>query len=83
MSNVTVLERQSNKLMLSWSPGHDGFSPLTICHIRVSLMSAQTAMLLKGKIILYKYIDQEFFCLWRLAGSALIYQETLSRSFLC
>ncbi|XP_069001055.1 tyrosine-protein kinase Mer isoform X1 [Embiotoca jacksoni] len=35
VSNVTVTERQSNKLMLSWSPGHDGFSPLTKCHIRV------------------------------------------------
>uniref|UniRef100_A0A8C4GLN2 receptor protein-tyrosine kinase n=1 Tax=Dicentrarchus labrax TaxID=13489 RepID=A0A8C4GLN2_DICLA len=34
--NVTVMERQSNKLMLSWSPGLDGFSPLTKCHIRVS-----------------------------------------------
>uniref|UniRef100_A0A672YNS3 receptor protein-tyrosine kinase n=1 Tax=Sphaeramia orbicularis TaxID=375764 RepID=A0A672YNS3_9TELE len=37
VSNVTVVERQSNKLMLSWTPGHDGFSPLTKCHIRVSL----------------------------------------------
>uniref|UniRef100_A0A8D3EG03 receptor protein-tyrosine kinase n=1 Tax=Scophthalmus maximus TaxID=52904 RepID=A0A8D3EG03_SCOMX len=36
VSNVTVMESQSNKLMLSWSPGHDGFSPLTKCHIRVS-----------------------------------------------
>lgn len=24
--------------MLSWSPGHDGFSPITKCHIRVSLV---------------------------------------------
>lgn len=35
VSNVSVMERQSNKLMLSWSPGHDGFSPLTTCNIRV------------------------------------------------
>lgn len=28
--------------MLSWSPGHDGFSPITKCHIRVSLIPAHT-----------------------------------------
>uniref|UniRef100_A0A669CKS5 receptor protein-tyrosine kinase n=1 Tax=Oreochromis niloticus TaxID=8128 RepID=A0A669CKS5_ORENI len=28
-THVTVTERQSNKLTLSWTPGHDGFSPLT------------------------------------------------------
>ena len=37
VSEVTVIERQSNKLILSWTPGHDGFSPLTRCHIRVSI----------------------------------------------
>lgn len=44
VSDVAVVERQSNKLTLSWSPGHDGFSPLTKCHIRVSLTSAQTEL---------------------------------------
>ncbi|KAM9344950.1 tyrosine-protein kinase Mer [Symphorus nematophorus] len=39
VSNVTVMERKSDKLMLSWSPGHDGFSPLTKCHIRVKEVS--------------------------------------------
>uniref|UniRef100_A0A3P9BGY6 receptor protein-tyrosine kinase n=1 Tax=Maylandia zebra TaxID=106582 RepID=A0A3P9BGY6_9CICH len=37
-THVTVTERQSNKLTLSWTPGHDGFSPLTTCRIRVSPM---------------------------------------------
>lgn len=40
--NVSVTERRSNKLLLSWSPGQDGFSPLSKCHIRVSLMSERT-----------------------------------------
>uniref|UniRef100_A0A3B3ZBI9 receptor protein-tyrosine kinase n=1 Tax=Periophthalmus magnuspinnatus TaxID=409849 RepID=A0A3B3ZBI9_9GOBI len=35
VSNITVMERQSNKLRLSWTPGHDGYSPLTKCLIRV------------------------------------------------
>ncbi|XP_008281206.1 tyrosine-protein kinase Mer isoform X2 [Stegastes partitus] len=35
VSDVTVKARQSNKLTLSWSPGHDGFSPLTRCHVRL------------------------------------------------
>uniref|UniRef100_A0A7N8XRV4 receptor protein-tyrosine kinase n=1 Tax=Mastacembelus armatus TaxID=205130 RepID=A0A7N8XRV4_9TELE len=35
MYNVTVMERQSSKILLSWTPGHDGFSPLTKCYIRV------------------------------------------------
>lgn len=29
--------------MLSWSPGHDGFSPILKCHIRVRLLPGQTA----------------------------------------
>lgn len=45
VSNVIVTERQSNKLMLSWRPGQDGFSPLTKCHIRVSPVSEQAALL--------------------------------------
>lgn len=44
VSDVTVMERKSNKLMLNWSPGHDGFSPLTKCHIRVSPLPAQTVL---------------------------------------
>uniref|UniRef100_A0A8C6UVC4 receptor protein-tyrosine kinase n=1 Tax=Neogobius melanostomus TaxID=47308 RepID=A0A8C6UVC4_9GOBI len=35
VSNITVIERQANKLKLSWTPGHDGFAPLTKCLIRV------------------------------------------------
>ncbi|KAI4871491.1 hypothetical protein NFI96_019583 [Prochilodus magdalenae] len=35
VSKVTVVRREANKLVLSWSPGHDGFSPLTVCHIMV------------------------------------------------
>lgn len=44
VSDVAVTERQPNKLLLSWSPGHDGFSPLTKCHIRVRPTSAQTVL---------------------------------------
>uniref|UniRef100_A0A8C7KNN6 receptor protein-tyrosine kinase n=1 Tax=Oncorhynchus kisutch TaxID=8019 RepID=A0A8C7KNN6_ONCKI len=36
VSDVTVIQHESNKLVLSWTPGHDGFSPLTICQIRVN-----------------------------------------------
>ncbi|KAL7877286.1 hypothetical protein SRHO_G00039290 [Serrasalmus rhombeus] len=35
VSKVTVVRREANKLSLSWSPGNDGFSPLTMCHITV------------------------------------------------
>uniref|UniRef100_A0A673XK50 receptor protein-tyrosine kinase n=1 Tax=Salmo trutta TaxID=8032 RepID=A0A673XK50_SALTR len=37
VSEVTVIQRESNKLVLRWTPGHDGFSPLTTCQIRVRL----------------------------------------------
>uniref|UniRef100_A0A8C6WYR6 receptor protein-tyrosine kinase n=1 Tax=Neogobius melanostomus TaxID=47308 RepID=A0A8C6WYR6_9GOBI len=37
VSNITVIERQANKLKLSWTPGHDGFAPLTKCLIRVKV----------------------------------------------
>uniref|UniRef100_A0A8C7GTH5 receptor protein-tyrosine kinase n=1 Tax=Oncorhynchus kisutch TaxID=8019 RepID=A0A8C7GTH5_ONCKI len=37
VSEVTVIQRESNKLILRWTPGHDGFSPLTTCQIRVRL----------------------------------------------
>lgn len=45
VSDVIVMERQSNKFILSWTPGHDGFSPLTKCHIRVGPASAQRMLL--------------------------------------
>ncbi|XP_028280147.1 tyrosine-protein kinase Mer [Parambassis ranga] len=50
--NVTVTERQSNKLLLSWSPGRDGFSPLTKCHIRVKEVSRR-----KGEVTTTRYIN--------------------------
>ncbi|XP_044068926.1 tyrosine-protein kinase Mer [Siniperca chuatsi] len=52
VSNVAVMERQSNKLMLSWSPGFDGFSPLTTCHIRVKEMSRR-----KGEVTTTRFIN--------------------------
>ncbi|XP_029306211.1 tyrosine-protein kinase Mer [Cottoperca gobio] len=52
VSNVTVTERQSNKLMLSWSLGHDGFSPLTKCHIRVKEVSRR-----KGEVMTTRFIN--------------------------
>ncbi|TTI76919.1 Tyrosine-protein kinase Mer [Bagarius yarrelli] len=35
VSKITVEKREANKLVLSWTPGHDGFSPLSVCHITV------------------------------------------------
>ncbi|KAJ8248250.1 hypothetical protein GJAV_G00240010 [Gymnothorax javanicus] len=32
---VDVLSRAFNSLVLQWTPGHDGFSPLTVCHVMV------------------------------------------------
>uniref|UniRef100_A0AAQ6AP30 receptor protein-tyrosine kinase n=1 Tax=Amphiprion ocellaris TaxID=80972 RepID=A0AAQ6AP30_AMPOC len=52
VSDVTVTARQSNKLMLSWSPGHDGFSPLTKCHIRVKEVSRR-----KGEVMTTRFIN--------------------------
>ncbi|KAM8858798.1 tyrosine-protein kinase Mer isoform 2-T2 [Spinachia spinachia] len=52
VSNVTVMERQPNKLLLSWSPGHDGFSPLTKCHIRVKEVSRR-----KGEVMTTRFIN--------------------------
>ncbi|KAM7408931.1 hypothetical protein PAMA_002584 [Pampus argenteus] len=52
VSNVTVMERQSNKLMLSWTPGHDGFSPLTRCHIRVKEVSRR-----KGEVTTTRFVN--------------------------
>ncbi|XP_060895497.1 tyrosine-protein kinase Mer [Labrus mixtus] len=50
--NVTVMERQSNKLLLSWSPGHDGFSPLSKCHIRVKEVSRR-----KGEVTTTRFVN--------------------------
>lgn len=36
VSNITVVKREANKLFLSWTPGHDGFSPIIICYITVN-----------------------------------------------
>ncbi|KAF3842236.1 hypothetical protein F7725_024187, partial [Dissostichus mawsoni] len=52
VSNVTVTERQSNKLLLSWSPGHDGFSPITTCLIRVREVSRR-----KGEVMTIRFIN--------------------------
>uniref|UniRef100_A0A8C1H888 receptor protein-tyrosine kinase n=1 Tax=Cyprinus carpio carpio TaxID=630221 RepID=A0A8C1H888_CYPCA len=35
VSKVTVVKREANKLLISWTPGHDGFSPLSTCSITV------------------------------------------------
>ncbi|KAI1894553.1 hypothetical protein AGOR_G00116970 [Albula goreensis] len=35
VSGVTVVSEASNNIVLKWTPGHDGFSPLTTCHIKV------------------------------------------------
>ncbi|XP_034040759.1 tyrosine-protein kinase Mer isoform X2 [Thalassophryne amazonica] len=52
VSEVTVIERQSNKLVISWKPGHDGFSPLTKCHIRVKEVSQR-----KGEVTTTRLIN--------------------------
>ncbi|KAF7660613.1 hypothetical protein LDENG_00278890 [Lucifuga dentata] len=52
VSEVTVMERQSDKLKLSWTPGHDGFSPLTKCHIRVKEVSRR-----KGEVTNTRFIN--------------------------
>ncbi|XP_045926411.1 tyrosine-protein kinase Mer [Micropterus dolomieu] len=52
VSDVAVVERQSNKLTLSWSPGHDGFSPLTKCHIRVKEVSRK-----KGEVTTTRFVN--------------------------
>uniref|UniRef100_A0A3Q4HAR2 receptor protein-tyrosine kinase n=1 Tax=Neolamprologus brichardi TaxID=32507 RepID=A0A3Q4HAR2_NEOBR len=45
-------ERQSNKLTLSWTPGHDGFSPLTTCRIRVREVSRR-----EGEVTTTRFIN--------------------------
>lgn len=43
VTNLTVTAKESNKLMLSWIPGHDGFSSITSCHVRVSPTRGENA----------------------------------------
>ncbi|KAM3606477.1 uncharacterized protein V6R79_017199 [Siganus canaliculatus] len=52
VSGVTVTERQSNKLNLTWSPGHDGFSALTKCYIRVKEVSRR-----KGEVMTTRFVN--------------------------
>ncbi|KAM7385762.1 hypothetical protein PAMP_001820 [Pampus punctatissimus] len=51
-ANINIKERQSNKLILSCTPGHDGFSPLTRCHIRVKEVSRR-----KGEVTTTRFIN--------------------------
>uniref|UniRef100_A0A669BUZ1 receptor protein-tyrosine kinase n=1 Tax=Oreochromis niloticus TaxID=8128 RepID=A0A669BUZ1_ORENI len=51
-THVTVTERQSNKLTLSWTPGHDGFSPLTTCRVRVREVSRR-----EGEVTTTRFIN--------------------------
>ncbi|XP_077352147.1 tyrosine-protein kinase Mer [Festucalex cinctus] len=52
VSNVTVMARESNKLKLSWVPGHDGFSPLSKCHIRLKEVSRRI-----GEVTITRFIN--------------------------
>uniref|UniRef100_A0A3Q2YX97 receptor protein-tyrosine kinase n=1 Tax=Hippocampus comes TaxID=109280 RepID=A0A3Q2YX97_HIPCM len=52
VSNLSVIARESNKLMLSWVPGHDGFSPLTKCHIRLKKVSRRI-----GEVTITRFIN--------------------------
>ncbi|KAM9810154.1 tyrosine-protein kinase Mer isoform X1 [Syngnathus typhle] len=52
VSNLTVIARESNKLILSWVPGHDGFSPLSKCHIRLKMVSRRI-----GEVTITRFIN--------------------------
>nr|XP_057914441.1 tyrosine-protein kinase Mer [Doryrhamphus excisus]XP_057914442.1 tyrosine-protein kinase Mer [Doryrhamphus excisus]XP_057914443.1 tyrosine-protein kinase Mer [Doryrhamphus excisus] len=52
VSNITVIARESGKLTLKWVPGHDGFSPLTKCHIRVKEVSRRL-----GEVTITRFIN--------------------------
>uniref|UniRef100_A0A8C6UUY1 receptor protein-tyrosine kinase n=1 Tax=Neogobius melanostomus TaxID=47308 RepID=A0A8C6UUY1_9GOBI len=52
VSNITVIERQANKLKLSWTPGHDGFAPLTKCLIRVREISRR-----RGEVTTTRFVN--------------------------
>ncbi|XP_051946256.1 tyrosine-protein kinase Mer-like [Xyrauchen texanus] len=43
VSEVNVVKREANKLVLSWTPGHDGFSPLSSCLITVRELGRESA----------------------------------------
>ncbi|CAB1338444.1 unnamed protein product, partial [Coregonus sp. 'balchen'] len=49
--NIKVIQRESNKLVLRWTPGHDGFSPLTTCQIRVKEVSRRRGEVRLARII--------------------------------
>ncbi|XP_071754105.1 tyrosine-protein kinase Mer isoform X2 [Centroberyx gerrardi] len=51
VSEVTVMERQSDKFILSWTPGQDGFSPLTKCHVRVKEVSRRRGEVTTTRLI--------------------------------
>ncbi len=50
VSKVTVIKREANKLLISWTPGHDGFSPLSTCYITVKSTKEWT-LLVQGHCI--------------------------------
>lgn len=52
VSNITVIERLDNKLRLSWTPGHDGYSPLTRCLIRVREISRR-----RGEVMTTRFVN--------------------------
>lgn len=52
VSTVTVTERQANKFRLSWTPGHDGFSALTKCLIRVREISRR-----RGEVMTTRFVN--------------------------
>ncbi|XP_061546563.1 tyrosine-protein kinase Mer [Phycodurus eques] len=52
VSNMTVIARESSKLMVSWVPGHDGFSQLVKCHIRLKEVSRRI-----GEVTITRFIN--------------------------
>ncbi|KAM6956321.1 tyrosine-protein kinase Mer [Aplochiton taeniatus] len=51
VSGLTVMETLSNKLILKWSPGHNGFSPLTTCQVRVKEVSQRIGEVMTTRLI--------------------------------
>ncbi|XP_015249625.1 PREDICTED: tyrosine-protein kinase Mer [Cyprinodon variegatus] len=52
VTHLKVMEKRPNKLLLSWIPGHDGFSPLTNCNIRVREVSQR-----KGEVTTTRFVN--------------------------
>lgn len=52
VTNITVTETQANKIRLSWTPGHDGYSPLNKCLIRVREISRR-----KGEVMTTRFVN--------------------------